>query len=89
MNPAITGGNVWSVGTISPAGLEPGTGASPAGPSRTVSVNRTGAVKRARRHFLRPDHAACVAAAGPATRALDLRRVLDFFWDFLREATFF
>jgi hypothetical protein len=47
MNPATTGGNVWSVGTIGPDGLELGTDASPAGPCKTVSVNRIGAVKRA------------------------------------------
>jgi hypothetical protein len=78
MNPAITGGNVWSVGTIGPAGLEPGTGASPAGPSRTVSVNRTGAVKRARRHFLRPDNADFVSAIYILTPLLEssLRHVL-------------
>src|SRR5713101_1458510 len=44
MNPATTGGNVWSVGTIGPDGLELGTDASPAGPCKTVSVNRIGAV---------------------------------------------
>jgi hypothetical protein len=48
MNPAITDpattGRV--VGTIGPADLEPGMGASLAGPCKTVSVNRTGAVKR-------------------------------------------
>jgi hypothetical protein len=48
MNPAITDPDPATTGkargTIGPADFERGTGANPAGPCKTVYVNRTGAV---------------------------------------------
>jgi hypothetical protein len=51
MNPATTGATATmttggNVDIIGPASLEPGTGASKAGPFKTVAVNLTGAIKR-------------------------------------------